>query len=45
MVLLDIHFLGRRATGCGGDYASKTGIDVWHSDMPFWLKWKLLVGK
>lgn len=23
----------------------KTDIAVWHSDMPFWLKWKLLVEK
>lgn len=23
----------------------KTDIAVWHSDMPFWLKWKLLVGR
>lgn len=23
----------------------KTDIAVWHSDMPFWLKWKLLFGR
>lgn len=23
----------------------KTDIAVWNSDMPFWLKWKLLFGR